>query len=212
MRRLTTRELPPRWRFFFTRVFPAVFIVAGALLAAYGLRNLYLAFQSLSWPSAEAVIEQSSVDFHRGQHHRNGRSSAGTYHARIIYAFQVEGVEYQGTRVTFGDYGSSTPFHAREVANRFPMGKQVKAYYSPKNPRHCVLEPGVDWATWLHPAIGLLFLAAGIAMAGYLPQVLTAEKPAGEAKGAPAAKAALRIQEPGRPQPRRGPPFGKTGE
>jgi hypothetical protein len=108
---------------------------------------------------------------------RNGIScssskSKGTYHAKILYQFQVKGQTYSGDRIAFGDYDSSDPSHARQIVNRYPKGKTVKVCYRDGNPALCVLEPGMQAQAWLSPACGFAFFMFGILMVVFLPKLL----------------------------------------
>jgi len=92
-------------------------------------------------------------------------SGATTYKANITYNYKVEGIDYTGDKVNFGDYSSSNSSHASAVLSRYPPGKAVKVYYSPKQPKLAVLETGSTWSTYFLFAFGTVFTIAGAAMA-----------------------------------------------
>ncbi len=162
--------MPPGIKFFFSWVFPLIFVAVGASLAVFGVRGLLRARDSVAWPSVQGRIVESSVE----RHHRSGSKggSSSTYHAEILYEFAVDGTTYNGTRVAYGDYGSSNPSHARRIVNRYPAGKNVAVYHLPGNPEECLLEPGVKGQAWVLPGIGLIFFGAGILMTVFLPIAL----------------------------------------
>ena len=136
-----------------------MFIVAGAIVAFFGINGLVKAKASVDWPSSPGQIVSSSVE----SHHSTGDSgeSSTTYHAEILYEFSVEETTFNGNRVAYGDYGSNSPSHARRIANRYPKGKSVTVYYMPENPEECLLEPGLKAQAWVLPSLGLIFFAAG---------------------------------------------------
>jgi len=152
-------------QFFVSRIFALPFGVIGAVAMYFGCRNLYRASDSIIWPTAEGVIRQSSVEYHRD------KKGAGTYHAKIMYDFVVNGTTFSGDRIAFGDYGSNNPSHARRIVNKYPEGENVAVYHMPNNPEVCVLEPGVKGQVWLIPAFGLIFFVSGSLMVVYLPRL-----------------------------------------
>lgn len=162
----STQQLTPGRRFFFSRIFPLIFIVVGASVAFFGIRGLQRAKASTDWPAVQGVIRDSSVERKRS----SGSNSSTTYHAEILYEFTVNGTVLNGDRVAYGDYGSSSPAHARQVVNRYPRGKQVAVYYMPENPEECLLEPGLQTQAVFLPVFGAVFFGAGLLMAIKLPK------------------------------------------
>jgi hypothetical protein len=145
------------------RLFPWLFLVAGVVMLYFGVSSLNRARASVDWPSASGRIVSSSVERHHESRTR-GRGSTTTYHAEVFYEFQVDGATYHGKRVAYGDYGSSSPSHARGIVNRYPEGKEVTVHYMPGNPEVCLLEPGVSLQAWILPGFGLIFLVVGSLM------------------------------------------------
>ena len=174
MRISSSKQLSPGMKFFFSRIFPLIFIVIGASVAFFGLRGLIRAKASTAWPSTQGKVIESSVD---KQHSSSSgsHSSSTTYHAKIIYKFTVEGTTFSGDRVAYGDYGSSNSSHARQIVNQYPKGKKVIVHYMLVNPKECLLEPGLKLQSWFLPGFGLLFLLAGSAMAIFLPKTKSKE-------------------------------------
>ena len=148
--------------FFFSRIFPFIFVVVGAIAALFGIHGIIKAKASVDWPSSPGRIVSSTVESHRSTGDSGPRST--TYHAEISYEFSIEGTTFNGNRVAYGDYGSNYPSHARRIANRYPKGKSVTVYYMPENPKECLLEPGLKAQAWILPGLGLIFFAAGSLM------------------------------------------------
>ena len=149
-------------KFFFSRIFPFIFVVAGAIVSFIGINGLVKAKASAGWPSSPGQIISSSVESRRSTGD-SGRSST-TYHAEIFYEFSVAEITFNGTRIAYGDYGSSSPSHARQIVNRYPKGTSVTVYYMPENPEECLLEPGLHAQAWMLPGLGLIFFVAGVLM------------------------------------------------
>jgi hypothetical protein len=158
--------MSPGMRFFFGRIFPLIFVIVGALVLYFGFRDLQRAKASAAWPTAQGMVQRSSVEYHRGS------KGGGTYHAEIMYEFTVDKTTFSGADVAFGDYGSSNPSHARRIVNKYPQGKRVPVYYMPENPDVCVLEPGLKGQTWVLPAVGFIFFAIGNLMVIFLPRTM----------------------------------------
>lgn len=168
---LSTKPMPPRVRFFFSRIFPLIFVIAGASVACFGIHALINAKASTGWPTANGVVVASSVEQHRSN--KSGSSSSKlTYHAEILYEFSVNETTYNGNRVAFGDYGSSNPAHARRIVNAYPQGKRVAVYFMPDDPETCLLEPGIKMQSWFLAGFGLIFLIVGLFMAVVLPKAM----------------------------------------
>ncbi len=167
----------PGARLFFSRIFPWPFILIGVIVLFFGLRGLIRAKESLSWPTVPGTVEKSNVEYQRGD------KGGGTYHAVIRYVYTVGGVKHSGDRVAYGDYGSSDSSHAQGVVDEYPKGKAVKVYYLPENPGECLLEPGVKAQSWFLPGFGLVFFAAGMLMAFFLPKLMAKAEQSGRATG-----------------------------
>lgn len=164
--------MTPAMQFLFTRVFPALMILAGVAAGYFGVQNVQLAQQSESWPTADGTIEQSKVEFQRPDPRKSG-----TYAQRIRYAFTLDGRRYSGTRVAYGDYSSSDRSHAQGIVDKYPVGKQVRVYYLPGQPEECLLEPGVKPQVWFLPGFGAVLLIAGSLMFLLLPGIAARHAP-----------------------------------
>ncbi len=163
-----TKALSPVLKFIFIRLFPLLFIAAGAGVVYYGIDEFMRAKESTDWPVTEGRVIASSVTLHRDDIRHKDRVG-NTYHAKILYEFSVKDILYQGNRIAAVDYGMNDPAHARRLVQHYPEGKVVKVHYKPGNPEVCLLEPGIQKLSWLMPGAGLAFFLAGIIMAVFLP-------------------------------------------
>ncbi len=166
-----SKPMSPWMRFFFARLFPLPFILIGTLTLYHGGKHLQRARESVSWPTAEGVIQRSSVEYHRSS------KGGGTYHAEVMYEFTVNDRVFSSDQVAFGDYGSSNPSHARRIVNSYSQGNKVTVRYLRENPEVSVLEPGMKGQVWFLPAFGLIFLTAGCLMAVCLPRQMAKATP-----------------------------------
>ena len=167
--------MSPGMRFFFSRVFPLIFVVVGAIVMLTGIRGLLKARASVNWPTAPGTVLASSVERHVTS---GSKGTRVTYHAGIRYEFRVNGATYDGTRVAYGDYGSSSTSHARRIVNRYPKGTPVTVRYMPGHPDECLLEPGLMGQSLVLPGAGLIFFVVGVLMAVYLPRSMMAQESA----------------------------------
>ena len=166
-------QMPVGMRFFFARIFPLIFVIIGALVTVFGVKDAQRSWQSTGWPTAAGVVRDSSVEF---QSSSDSGSSGGTYHAKVRYEFTAGAQTHSGKRVAFGDYGSSDPSHAQGIINQYPVGKAVTVYYLAGDPDVCVLEPGMRAQALMMPGFGLLFFLIGVVMSVFLPRAMNAMK------------------------------------
>ncbi len=165
----------PGMRFFFSRIFPLPFVIAGAATLYFGVHGIILANASAKWPTARGKVLESKVEQHSD-------SDGTTYHAEILYEFSVEDVIFKGNRVSYGDYGSSSPSHANRVVNNYPKGKKVEIHYMPEKPEECLLEPGLKGQSFFMPLFGLIFFGVGCLMVVFLPRLMKKEEMATTAR------------------------------
>jgi hypothetical protein len=139
----------------------AVLTLFGLLGLVAGLREVYRGWQSEGWPTAQGVVQSSTVQCHKDIDNNRG----GSFGAEILYRFTVDDRAHTGTRVAFGGTSESsdrTP--AQAVADRYPKGASVTVHYRPDDPDVCVLEAGLAAKTWVWPITGTIFLGAGFAL------------------------------------------------
>ena len=156
--------------FFFARIFPAIFLLAGGGILFAGVKQVVHASASDGWPSVAGEIRSSSVEY------ETDSDGAGTYRAEVLYAYVVDGVDHLANRVAFGDFGSSDPGRAQGIVNRYPAGTQVTVYHDPGDATLAVLEPGIHGSTWMLPGFGAVFFVAGALMAVFLPRALRRQR------------------------------------
>jgi len=168
----TTKRLPVT-----VMVLPLIFMLAGGVVSYFGARGLLLARESVGWPSVDGVVVASEVS--------QSRSSKGgtTYHAEVMYDYEVDQTIYSSNRIGYGDYGSSNPGHARQVVNEYPKGKRVTVFYQQENPEESCLEPGIQQRTFFLPTFGAVFFLAGLAMLIYLPRAIRRQQEKQEKRG-----------------------------
>lgn len=138
-------------------IFIGLWTIAGLICMGFGLNIIILSWKSKNWPQADGIITASGVT----SHIQDGIS----YHGRVVYSYNVDGVELTGQKVAFGGYDSSESSHAKEIVSRYPAGKNVTVYYRPGKPDDCILEPGIHAQAFIMAAIGMVLLTPAITIA-----------------------------------------------
>jgi len=146
------------------RLFLSFFILLGAFFLWIGVKILHTANASKSWPTVTGKVVSSSVGTQRGD------KGGITYHGEVLYEYVVDGKTLSSHELSFGDYGSNDPSHAREVVNKYPVGTVVTVHYSPSNPEKAVLEPGIIGHTYFVPIFGAIFFTGPLLMFIFAPQ------------------------------------------
>jgi len=141
-----------------------VFLLLGLGVSYYGYRLIRKARASSEWPAAQGQIESSTVDVEKERE----RDSDGDVHyetkyiPRIVYRYQVEGTDYYGDQISFGNTSSSSPNWAYRIKDQYSPGMEVAVYYDPANPQEAVLQPGARWTTYIVLGIGAAFALTGV--------------------------------------------------
>ncbi len=142
----------------------AIFFLIGLGAAFFGYRLIRKARASADWPAAQGIIESSTVDVERERE----RDSDGDVHyetkylPRIVFQYQVDGIDYRGERISFGSTSSGNQTWAYKITNQYPEGLEVAVYYDSENPSDSVLQPGAKWTTYLLLGLGVVFALVGV--------------------------------------------------
>jgi len=149
-------DLSPRTKAGIKWLFILLFLPAGLLFTTVGINGIVRASESTGWPSVQGKVMKSSVERERSRD-QSTRRSRTTYRARVEYRFTVDGSEFRGDRVAYGDHGGKRK-HAQRIVSRYRKGEVVAVHYKPEDPRVCLLEPGLKAQAFLMPFIGLIAL------------------------------------------------------
>jgi hypothetical protein len=137
-------------------IFCALLIVGGVLVVVRGYRIICQARASASWQPTTGLILRSQLV-------AMSDSEGTSYAADVQYSYGVQGAEYTGNRIYFGDDMWSMPFirSARKYTERYPVGRRITVYYDPRNPCAAILEPGLSLRSYATLVFGLLLMLAG---------------------------------------------------
>ncbi len=80
-----------------------------------------------------------------------------SYGLRIAYVYQIDGQEYVGQRVYFGQGLFRTASFDRlwRKVSRYKPGDAVNVFYSKGHPNLCVLQPGTSFEAWFFVLVGV---------------------------------------------------------
>ena len=139
-------------------------VALGVTVVVVGFRNAWGSWRFDSWPTAQGVIERCDVIEVSGSRsdakHRDRR-----FHLDLLYRFEVNGSQMEGTRLSFGMIPGRDPAWAREISQRLSPGTEVSVRYNRSNPERCALESGKNWGLIVAPLVGILFFATGVKIA-----------------------------------------------
>ena len=113
-------------------------LASSIFLLVVGLRSLWTAHESRSWPTVKGTIVQSVVA-------KSGSGSKVKYSPVIEYRYEVDGRTAQGSRLRAAPTGSDDTPDREEVESilkLYPQGSEVTVHYDPERPDRALLRPG----------------------------------------------------------------------
>jgi len=117
-------------------IFSIPFYVIGIGILGQGLWEARRSARAASWPAASGTIKSIEV--------REDRNNEGaTYSVHVQYAYTVEGVSYEGSRLAFGYGGSNNRRVHEEIGDKLRDAKSVAVHYDPSKPSESCLSFGV---------------------------------------------------------------------
>jgi len=142
--------------------------VLGGLLAIFGIYFLFVANESLSWPSVEGRVVWTEVETEETRGTSKTRlNTIVEYYVSVEYTYEVEGETNFSSRYSLGEGNRASDLYsersiAEEEATRlFPIGSSLTVYYDPDNPSSAILAPGWNWGTFAPLLIGIFLGGAG---------------------------------------------------
>jgi Protein of unknown function (DUF3592) len=123
-------------------------LVIGTVGLFRAIRTARNAAQAAKWPTTSGVVRHSSVKKGRSMfsmsHSGMGKGPV-TYRAQVIYAYRVNGVHFESTRVRFGaPRRERIKNPVQDLVARYLVGRPVQVHYRREQPADAVLELGLD--------------------------------------------------------------------
>jgi len=131
--------------------FIAVLTIAAFGLTFMGLKDIWQAAWSTTWPTTAAVIIRSDIT-------RRHEDSGDDFVPDIEYRYRVEGREMTSKGIRAGTTVTHTRKVARSLANEYHAGQLVMIAYDPADASNALLEPGLHKQTFVVLVFGLMTL------------------------------------------------------
>ena len=145
----------------FDKLIPAsIGLCLSGLLLFYFGRLLIHTYSSATWPVAKGTLTRVTIDIQQAVRH--GATQGYCYYTPdVAYQYEVNGIQYTGSRVYFFDSWPKTEGHAVRTIEPYDLGERVRVRYHPRSPELSTIEPRCSWAAFLSLAFAL-FLAGSI--------------------------------------------------
>lgn|GEM_PF-1207750 len=136
---------------FVLRATTAGFFLVGAILIGGRLN------EGRHWPAVLGTIQELRLE--ESGAGEDGATPGTQYRIRAGYSYEIDGVSYEGTRLTVYDwvYRNEERAGAWLTSRGLAPGARVPVYYDPEEPERALLVPGIPWNR-LEVILGLLLL------------------------------------------------------
>jgi hypothetical protein len=136
-----------------------IFFLIGFGLLGYSLWSVRRSLQAAAWPTASGTITHLEVLEHPGGGNPNIGTTGSTYEVQVRYAYAVDGVAYEGSRLAFGFRGSGSQTEQCELYRKLKQAKTVDVHYDPSDPAVSCLSAGLNWSIQLGLVFSIVWLA-----------------------------------------------------
>jgi hypothetical protein len=145
-------------------------VLMGTGAVYLGVDSVQLARESARWPAVDGMVVRATVN-EESHSSRSGPPSL-VYRPVIVYTYRVDGREYEGQRVSYGEYATGEAADAQAVVDRYKAGTPVRVHYRPGQPEEVVIETGSHGIPWFFIALGVPFLLVGLVLVVFAPRLL----------------------------------------
>ena len=159
---------------FFSKIFPAGFILVGLIFFALGVVQFFEAKATSSWPSVEGRVLSAKVES-KSYRNSDGMSSS-KFRPVVKYSYSVDGIDYEGARLEIGNQYHGKPRRAQEAIAAYKKDKACTVYFDPNDPESAVLENGVQLANVFFFLLPIGLFAVGILSAICIPYAIRQEE------------------------------------
>lgn len=138
-----------------------VFTVGGLFIVGKSVYELANSMKASGWPTADGSITHSNMKS-KESYRARFKTKSSTHDVHLRYRYEVDGKEYTGRRITFGQIDRSSLSDAKGYLAKYPVGRNVQIHYDPDNPGDSVLESSAPGMTWMGILLGgLMFVGGG---------------------------------------------------
>lgn len=121
--------------------FLGVLSIAALGVTFMGLKDIWQASWSATWPVTTAIITRSDID-------RRHEDSGDSFVPDIEYRYRVEGRDLTSKGLRAGTPVTHSRKVARSLANEYQAGQLVMIAYDPADASNALLEPGLHKQTF----------------------------------------------------------------
>jgi hypothetical protein len=140
------------------------FVLVGVLTAAFFVYRISQGATSSSWPFVMGELESTDLKevIFDGREAGGGADLASAWVVNFRYNYSVADRKYGGSRVTYSDGINKTSRALKSLQKRYQGKSLIQVYYNPKNPKQCVLVPGLSIFNFTPLITSILFILAGL--------------------------------------------------
>lgn len=141
------------------------FCAAGSALAVAGLLPFLRRLATRRWRRTTGTVVSCDVTWSDGV----GLAGDAVEIVRmgalsVAYDYAVDGTTHRGTRVGLSDPKRRHAKECEALAARLAPGAKVDVFHNPRDPARAVLDRSAGWIGFVFVPLGLLTLAAGVAL------------------------------------------------
>jgi hypothetical protein len=126
--------------FLFLACTPLLGVIAGVLW------NHHFARETLHWSRTQGVIEESDVRIMEAQ----GEEAEARFFAEVRYAYRVGTSTLRNNEIWLNsEHEAKTYEDAERFTERYFVGREITAFFNPRNPAQAVLDPGFHAEAYL---------------------------------------------------------------
>lgn len=132
-------------------------IVFGLFAVVVAPIEMFKKAEAEAWPARKGTITVSYARHYRGGF---GKNPSGPYWKAEICGRYDDGEKFCVSRIRYGGFRfGAGKASALETVAKYPVGRKVNIYYSPKNPKETVLEKQSSWnEMFILLGLGISFL------------------------------------------------------
>jgi hypothetical protein len=121
------------------------------------------------WPTTDGVVTATHMA------ELQARRGLDEYRPVVLYRYKVGEIEYEGTRLAFGDEVFHSRSPSEKVLRSYPVGSAIRVRYAPERPGNSVLRAEWTQQHWHDLGVTMLFLGLpGLTIFGLVVNLLIA--------------------------------------
>jgi len=143
-------------------------LVAGAVFLWFSGTALFMGLESYLWTKTPGIITYSTP-----------YNTRRTYQIDLRYNYKFQNQDYTGARYRYRFWmNRDRAVDVDSAQARYKVGEPVSIAVNPSDPSESVLEPGVEFQTFMWPVFGLILILGGILDTTRQTAVAAAPRPA----------------------------------